>query len=147
MDALTQSWNNIRGYAFPPFCLIGRCLAKIRSEKVPWVLLITPLWKSQTWFPLLPEMSVEPPIIVLPSDNYLLTDPHGNPHPMILQGHLQLVAWTVSGTPCKVEAFQTKLSHSCVHHGGATQNLLTPAHGESGRDGAYQRVSIPFVQL
>ena len=50
VDVLTQSWNNIRGYAFPPFCLIGRCLAKIRSEKVPWVLLITPLWKSQTWF-------------------------------------------------------------------------------------------------
>ena len=129
VDALTQSWNNIRGYAFPPFCLIGRCLAKIRSEKVPWVLLITPLWKSQTWFPLLPEMSVEPPI-VLPSDSYLLTDPHGSPHPMILQGHLQLVAWTVSGTPCKVEAFQTRLSHSCVHHGGATQNLLTPVRGE-----------------
>ena len=148
VNAPTQSWNNIRGYAFTPFCLIGRCLAKIRSEKVPWVLLITPLWKSQTWFPLLPEMSVEPPI-VLPSDSYLLTDPHGNPHPMILQGHLhlQLVAWTVSGTPCEVEAFQIKLSHSCVHHGGATQNLLTPVRGESGKDGVYQRASIPFVQL
>ena len=66
---------------------------------------------------------------------------------MILQGHLQLVAWTISGIPYKVEAFQTKLFHSYVHHGGATQNLLTPAHGEFGRNDALQRVSIPFVQL
>ena len=86
------------------------------------------IMKSQTWFPLLPEISVEPPILLL-SDSNLLMDPHGNPHPMILQGHLQLVAWTVSGIPYKVEAFQTKLFHSYVHHGGATQNLLTPAHG------------------
>ena len=146
VDALTQSWTNIRGYAFPPFCLIGRCLTKIRSEKIPWILLITPLWKSQTWFPLLPEMSVDYPIL-LPKCNNLLTDPRGNPHPMIVQGHLQLVAWTVSGVPGKIEAFQTKLFHSCVLHGEVTQNLLTPAHGEFGRDGAPQRVSIPFVQL
>lgn len=116
VDALVQSWNNIRGYAFPPFCLIGRCLSKIRSEKVPWVLLITPLWKSQTWFPLLPEMSVEPPIL-LPTNESLLTDPRGNPHPMILQGHLQLVAWSVSGIPYKVEAFRTKLSRFCAPRG------------------------------
>ena len=113
VDALTQSWNNERGYVFPPFCLIGRCLTKIRSENVPWVLLITPLWKSQMWYPLLPEMSVELPIL-LPSDHNLLMDPHGNRHPMILQGHLQLVAWTVSGLRYKVEDFEMKLSRSCV---------------------------------
>ena len=47
-------------------------------------------------------------------NNILLTDPHGNLHPLILKGHLQLVAWTVSGIPYKVEAFWTKLSLSCV---------------------------------
>ena len=39
--ALTQSWNNTSGYAFLHFCLTSRYyLAKIRAEKVPWVLLI-----------------------------------------------------------------------------------------------------------
>ena len=39
--ALIQSWHNIRGYAFLHFCLTSRySLAKIRAEKVPWVLLI-----------------------------------------------------------------------------------------------------------
>ena len=107
------SWNNIRGYAFPPFCLIGRYLTKFRSEKVPWVLLITLLWKSQTWFPLLPEMSVKPPIPLL-SNNNLSTDRCGNPHPMIVQGHLQLVAWTVSEIPYKVEAFHKAISFLCA---------------------------------
>ena len=76
-----------KGYAFPPFCLIGRCLTKLRSEKIPWVLLITPLWKPQTWFPLLPEMCVELPVL-LPSNIDLLTDLHGTLHLMILQGHV-----------------------------------------------------------
>ena len=31
VNALTQPWKTVRGYAFPPFCLISRCLTKIRS--------------------------------------------------------------------------------------------------------------------
>ena len=58
VDPLIQSWINIRGYAFPTFYIIGRCLIKIRPEKTPWVLLITPLWKPQTWFPWLPSRDV-----------------------------------------------------------------------------------------
>ena len=30
----------------------------------------------------------------------------GDPHPLMVQGHLQLVTWSVSGQPSKVEAFQ-----------------------------------------
>ena len=47
VDALCQPLGMSIGYAFLPFCLIGRCLAKITSEKVPRIILITPLWKSQ----------------------------------------------------------------------------------------------------
>ena len=33
VDAFTQNWNDIKGYAFPPFSLIGRILAKIKREE------------------------------------------------------------------------------------------------------------------
>lgn len=40
-DALLHPWNNIKGYAIPPFCLIARCLKKTRMEKTT-ILLIAP---------------------------------------------------------------------------------------------------------
>ena len=75
--AVTCSWNNIRGYAIPPF---GKCLALITSEKVPRVLLIT-LTLMEITNLVSSTLLVEAPIL-LPND-ILLTDSHRNPHPMI----------------------------------------------------------------
>ena len=61
VNALCPPWGTSIGCAFPPFCMIGRCLAKITSEKVPRIILITPLWKA--WFPLILWMSVEIPLL------------------------------------------------------------------------------------
>ena len=33
VDAFTQNWNDIKGYGFPPFSLIGRILAKIKWDE------------------------------------------------------------------------------------------------------------------
>lgn len=47
VDALAQRWNQFElPYAFPPFALIGRCLQKIREEKVKRVLIIAPVWPA-----------------------------------------------------------------------------------------------------
>ena len=35
MNGSLQDRTPTIGYAFPPFCMIGRCLAKITSEKPP----------------------------------------------------------------------------------------------------------------
>ena len=45
VDALMTPWTNLQGYAFPPFCLLGRCLQKIASEEAAVVLIgtVTPL--------------------------------------------------------------------------------------------------------
>ena len=48
-DALQQSWSNHFLYAFPPFCLIRRVLAKLKKEKVR-LLLVTAIWQTQTWY-------------------------------------------------------------------------------------------------
>ena len=44
-DAFTVKWQEIQGFAFPPFCLIGRCLVKIRQEQATLVL-VTPTWQT-----------------------------------------------------------------------------------------------------
>lgn len=146
VNALTQNWTIIRGYAFPPFCLIGRCLTKIQTEGVPYVLLITPLWKSQPWFPILTSMVADIPVL-LPMSQNILKNPRGELHPLAVQGHLQLVAWSVSGIPSKVEAFQKKLSRSSAPLGEPIRNQPTPVPGRYGGVGVPNMASIPFQHL
>ena len=65
----------------------------------------------------------------------------------MLQGHLQLVAWTVSGVHSKIEDFQRVLSSSSVLHGEAIPKHLTLVAGECGLIGARKKVSIPLTRL
>ena len=68
-DALSQPWTNIKGYAFPPFSLIGRCLSKIRREGIKEMILIAPVWPTQPWFAILLSMLFRRPLLLpkLPS--------------------------------------------------------------------------------
>ena len=97
----------MKGYAFPPFVLIGRVLAKVRKDNATLVL-ITPLWQAQPWFPTLLQLSIATPIL-LPQSSDLLSDPKGHPHPLITKNRLPLVAWKVSGTNSLIREFQSKL--------------------------------------
>jgi hypothetical protein len=47
VDAFLMSWKDRKAYAFPPFCMIGRCLGKVRVEQATLVL-IAPVWQTQT---------------------------------------------------------------------------------------------------
>ena len=87
-DALQLPWDRWVGYAFPPFCLIGRCLKKVREDKASLVL-VAPVWRSQPWYPAFLELLVDFPLM-LPRNPILLTDPFNNPHPLIAAGQLQL---------------------------------------------------------
>ena len=106
-DAFQTCWGQGLNYAFPPFCLIGRILAKVQREQAS-LILITPAWQSQNWFPKLLEMSVKHPIL-LPRLPNLLTDPKGQTHLLVANTSLRLVAWVVSGKNCLQKAFQSKL--------------------------------------
>ena len=54
VNAFSLDWSllNLNIYAFPPFSLIDRVLDKIIRER-PNILLITPYWPTQPWFPTL----------------------------------------------------------------------------------------------
>ena len=146
IDALSQPWDKLQPYAFLPFALIGRCLQKAREERVVHLLLIAPQWPAQSWYPLLLDMLVDFPRI-LPNQPYILLKPRGESHPLVIQDHLTLAAWPVSGIPSRQVAFQTRLRNYTVPLGEEAQQNHTSRHGESGPAGAVKGVSIPFKYL
>ena len=64
-DAFNQDWSQRRGFANPPWCLIARCLSQVKKQ-VARVVMITPLWASQPWYPTILEM-LEDFLRLLPS--------------------------------------------------------------------------------
>ena len=51
-DGFQQDWRRVRGYANPPWCLIGRVLNKIWAQEAR-IVLVAPVWKGQAWYPVL----------------------------------------------------------------------------------------------
>ena len=143
-DALSQPWMEIRGFAFPPFSLIGRCLSKVKREKVSELILVAPVWPTQPWFAVLLLMLYQKPII-LPKYPSLLKNPLNEPHPLMHQ--LNLAVWPVSGIPSRVKEFQEQRQVSSYPHGGKQQRQHTPAIGEDGSDGVPHLDATLFVPL
>ena len=77
-DAFQISWINKKGYAFAPFCLIGRVLENTQSDQAT-LIVVTPGCQTQSWYPLLLQMSIKNPLL-LPSIPDLLTGPNKQNH-------------------------------------------------------------------
>ena len=90
-DAFLQSWDGLQAYAFPPWSIIPRVLAKLRVSRGAEFTLVAPYWPLRPWFPDL-QLSLTPPV-VLPD---LLLQPRSH---LRYQGlhRLRLHAWRLSG--------------------------------------------------
>ena len=51
-DAFNQQWRNLKGYANPPWCLMGRVLSQVKNQQAQ-VILVALVWKGQPWYPIL----------------------------------------------------------------------------------------------
>ena len=142
VDSLQHSWRNLDGYAFSPFWLIGKVLAKVRKDQ-SLLLIVTPAWQTQPWHAALLAMSVQHPII-LPNLTTLLQRPHGQKHPLQKGNQLQLVAWKVSGKLWKVREYKNSLPHLSQIPEGQGQYLITNRPGESGLAGVVNGMLIPL---
>ena len=49
-DAFRRLWNHLDVYAFPPFNLVDRVVARIRETPNLSMTLIAPLWPEKSWF-------------------------------------------------------------------------------------------------
>ena len=144
-DAFQKSWKFLEAYAFPPFALIPRVLKKIQVEKAT-LLLITPAWQTQAWYPKILQMCVKNPLLI-PKRKNLLLNPDQVVHPLIENRTLQLVAWTVSGKDLLQKAYQRKLSPSSQIPDEKVQSLITTRPGESLVAGVIDGKLIPFDVL
>jgi hypothetical protein len=58
IDAMNCNWPT-KAYAFPPWLLINRILAKIQRNPVQELVLVTPHWTTQPWWPELMSLATK----------------------------------------------------------------------------------------
>ena len=138
-----QDWSQQRGFANPPWCLIHRCLSKVKMQ-IARVVFITAFWKTQSWFQscwnswryplILPTL---PDLVVMPTQQGFL----------MKQGVPQLIAWPISGNPTHHKNFLHRLQASFSPPGEIkpTQTMDPPLL--NGLAGVTSRVEIPFRDL
>ena len=143
-DAFLWPWNG-KCYAFPPFCLIGRCLKKIQKEGTELVL-IAPAWQGQHWYPVLLNMLMEEPIL-LPMNVETLQSQTQETHPMLLNNSLHLAAWRLSGKQEKALDFQSMQRSYSPKGGARALEQLTMRPGIAGQAGVINGKLIQFKPL
>ena len=95
--ALLQDWSQLKGYANPPWSLIGRVLSKVQMDKAH-IVLVTPVWKTQPWYPLLLQMLVARPHLI----NHHQTMLNRGPEDLVPQ----LAVWHISGRDTDTKSFK-----------------------------------------
>ncbi|XP_031755398.1 uncharacterized protein LOC116409839 [Xenopus tropicalis] len=92
VDALSQSWEGLFAYIFPPIPIILKVLLKIRQSKMT-VIAILPDWPRRPWYPLLRSLSVSCPLHLPQSRDLLIQGRWEHPDP----ASLNLKAWKLRG--------------------------------------------------
>ena len=112
IDAFSISWTDLKFYAFLPFSILGRVLAKVQQDGATG-MLATPLWSPQPWFPQLLEMVIEHPRMLTPGKDLLqLQGKLDVLHP--LHSKLSLLVTIISGQHSKILAYRQQLHPSFV---------------------------------
>ena len=96
-DAMMQPWDGLQAYAFPPFGLLQRIIAKVRQSRGLELTLVAPFWPQHPWFPDLLELLVAVPVF-LPRRKDLLRQPHFQRFHQKLRV-LQLTAYRILSDP------------------------------------------------
>ena len=93
-DAFRHPWDDLDLYAFPPFPLVGRVIARVQESSRVAMTLVAPLWPEKEWFADLLLLLTQPPL-ALPYWDKLLRQPHCS---LFHQGvhALNLHAWRLS---------------------------------------------------
>ena len=146
VNAFAHTWDNIYGYAFPPFNQISKILYKLSQHVSCTIILICPFWPSQPWFPSLSSFMIDFPLL-LPSSSTLLRNP-GNPesvHPLLPR--MKLVACKLSANSYLQTNFRQKLLTSCSPAGRKARKRTTPQSFDNGCLFALHDTLIPVHHL
>ena len=127
-DAFRQPWDDLDLYAFPPFALVGRVIARVQQSSRVAMTLVAPLWPEKEWFADLLLLLIQPPL-ALPCWDKLLRQPHCS---LFHQGvhALNLHAWRLSSDTTESRAFREELLESCQ---GSSENPPLDCTSRDGR--------------
>ena len=110
-DAFRHPWDNLDLYAFPPFSLVGRVVARVRETPNLSMTLVALLWPEKEWFVDLLLLLTQPPV-ALPRWDQLLRQPHFNRFHTEVHA-LNLDAWRHSRVSSESGAFREVLLLRC----------------------------------
>jgi len=138
-DAFSQHWGPVKGYANPPWCLVGRVLSQVKSQQAQ-IILVAPVWKGQPWYPVLLQMLFDYPR-QLPRNQEVF---QGSPHRAQMEFLPQLGVWPISGRDLEVQTFQKKLKSFSLHHGEVRHRDPMIPISRNGWAGVLNGIVIPF---
>ena len=119
--AFRHPCNNLDMYAFPPFHLAGRVVARVRETPHLSMTLVAPLWPEKAWFADLLLFLTQPPL-ALPLWDRLLRQPHFHRfHGGVYA--LNLHAWRLSSVSSESRAFRERLRARCPTASESTARL------------------------
>ena len=144
IDAFCVNWTQYVFYAFPPFCLISRCVQKIVQEQATGVLVI-PMWPSQAYFPAVMNLLIDIPLLVKASARNLVHPKLSSPHP--LSHNLVLMVCKLSGNPYLSTEFLQKLPMSSCSLGEKVPKSNTMFTSISGCSFVAKGHVIQCIQL
>ena len=127
-DAFRHPWDDLDLYAFPPFPLVGRVIARVQESSRVAMTLVAPLWPEKEWFADLLLLLTQPPL-ALPCWDKLLRQPHCS---LFHQGvhALNLHALRLSSDTTESRAFREGLLESCQ---GSSENPPLDCTSRDGR--------------
>ena len=109
-DSFHHPRANLYLYAFPPFPLVGRVVARVRETPNLSKTLVTPFWPEKEWFEDL-LLLTQPPV-ALPWWDQLLRQPHFNRFHNGVHA-LNLYAWRLFSVSSESRAFREDLLLRC----------------------------------
>ena len=73
VNAFVQDWGPLKGvgYAKHLWALISKVLTQVQVQRIS-IILVTPVWKSQPWYPKLLEMSTDFPLRIAMEEDLIL---------------------------------------------------------------------------
>jgi hypothetical protein len=79
IDAMSLDWNGELNYLAPPIRMLEQVLRKCQQDRAE-AILVAPVWKGQTWFKQLEQMTIGKPVPLNPKKD-LLPGPSGKMEP------------------------------------------------------------------
>lgn len=110
-DAFLQDWTLDRPYGNPPFNQMGRVLEQAARQRVPELILVSPVWTSAPWWPVLLAMLVDRPRL-LPRTNSTYLPGHLGSSVGIGPPSWESAAFLLSGDEQRQREFRERLSPS-----------------------------------